>query len=241
MSRFEKVKEFKTKRFYQKTESCGIFLDIEAHRNKIKAYMGSIFKISNTGAIPPTVQMGEIKSDLLCLLDNKEDIVLKTFENIYQEYANEYASLYIFGDYAPLEDWAGKIETDDISEVKVVRYRYKKFFVDIMTVTNLSEEDNTITYVYILDKKKDFKVLCEFFDYELPEEKYEELLERSIEVYIADFYCEIAGRPYHVEDHHYNNASREEKATNSGESSNSNVYDEYLEEMDETGERMPFC
>lgn len=240
MRQFEKTKELEATRYYQKTGGCKIFIDLEKRRNKIKVFMGSVLGIDDEGTTPPVIQMGKVECSLLCCLDNKEEIVLKTFENIYQEYANEYASLYIFGDYAPLEDWSGKIETDDKSEFKVVRYRYKKFWVDFMTVTNPSEKDNTITYVYILDKKKDFKVFCDFFDYALSEDQYEEILKRNIDGYIADFYCEASGKPYHVEGHRNNDVPHEEKVPNSEEPAVSNGWKEYLEELDETDEDLPF-
>lgn len=240
MSQFEKIKEWKTTRYYQNKGGCGIFLDVEKHRNKIKVYMGSILHPIDRGTIPPITQIGEVACNLLCHLDNQNEIVLKTFENVYQKYLNEYSFTYIFEDYSQPEDWAGRIETDDVSEYNVVRYGYKKFRVDFITVMNPQEDDNTITYVYILDKKADYKVFCDFFSFKLPEDKYEEMLESSIDEYIADFYCEVAGKPYRVEGHRNKDMFHEEKASDGNGSSTGNGLEKYMGALDEMIQELPF-
>lgn len=154
---------------------------------------------------------------------------------------NEYSMEYLLNECSVVDNWYRRIDTDDVSELKVIKYRNKKFQVEFMTVLNPRKEDNTITYVYILDKKSYYKVLCDFFDYELPEDKYEEILEDNIKEYIADFYCEVAGKPYKVDGHHKKNDFYEKEASEDKGSSNGAGLENHMGGFDEAIQALPFC
>ncbi|MCM1219778.1 MAG: hypothetical protein NC548_35295 [Lachnospiraceae bacterium] len=239
MSQFKRTKELKIFRYYQK--DYGAFVDVERHRSKCKLYIGSLSNTIDRGTTPPIVTMGEITSDLLCHLENQNEIALGAFESIYNEFLNEYAFEYLVCEYAPVENWSGRIDLGDASEFKAVRYRYKKFQVEFMTVLNPKKEDKTITYVYILDKKSDYKVLCDFFDFELLEGEYEELLESEIKKYIAYFYCEEVGATYDVVGHYNKRTFYDEKASEEKVPPVGNASEKHIGESDETIQALPFC
>jgi len=234
MKKFKKVEELEVRRYYQ-NDGFGIFLDVEKHSDKRKIFMGSNCIPPDRGTFAPVIGLLEITGNQFCNINLPNEMALKAFEHVYAGFREKYIFAFLQEDNGFEGEWFGEIKEKDFSELKIIRYKYKKFLIDFSVIMNPEKEDKVITYVYIQHKNTDYKVFCDCFDYELSNAECEEVLEVNMKEYITDFYCEHEGGTYEVEEH-WKSPEQTEK---SKALSTDNEVDELMDISDSTGE-VPF-
>lgn len=185
----KKIDKFKGKRYYQ--SGMGIFIDIERYRGDTVLSMGSwttrVINLRDTNI--PVVE--KMKCCEFAATELTDEECMEAFEKVYWKFESKYIFCYICDDFGiqPFDNGYESIEMNDFYELEITRYKHKHrnklYYLDVVVRKDPNDPEIVYTYVYIKPPQRTTRYLCDNYAYEVPEGKYEEMLNNNFDKYIA--------------------------------------------------------
>ena len=201
----KKVDTLEGTRYYQ--NDYGMFLDIERHEKKTDLRLGTTASVMEPAMTGAPVAARDICCQFAGGKGVSDEECLKAFGAVYWNYVSTYIFYNVSDELGinPHESFGYKrLAKRNPCKMKITRYKHrheKKTFCMDVEVCRDPKFSDVWTYIYIMENPGYHKVLCDRYAYEVPEDKYKEILEENLEKYIEVLCSECNYQEYCIPFH----------------------------------------
>ena len=201
----KKIDVFKGRRYYQ--NGFGLFIDIERCGGETNILMGTTMN----QVYPVAYDMPVARRAVCCTFYDEQHSIdkecMEAFEKVYGRFESAYIFYCITDEFdQPYEKCYDKsLNMDDFCELEVTRYKHKsgkeKFYIDVEVCRNPEEPDDVQTNMYIMKASEYGRILCDRYAYEVPKQKYKDILKKNFDKYIWIYREEMVDQEYYIPYH----------------------------------------